>query len=123
MSKRRHIYLEMKTLKEAKKILFNRFPLSNVLAAEKISVQDAVGRVLSESVTAALSSPGFHASAMDGIAVKAESTFGASETRPKKLVIERDAFHVNTGHVMPEGTDAVIMIEHVNALDENHVEI
>jgi len=123
MSKRRHIYLEMKTLKEAKKILFNRFPLSGGLAAEMVPVPDAVGRVLSESVTAALSSPSFHSSAMDGIAVKAESTFGASETKPKKLVIERDAFHVNTGHVMPRGTDAVIMIEHVNALDENHVEI
>ncbi|MFC1811328.1 molybdopterin biosynthesis protein [Thermodesulfobacteriota bacterium] len=123
MSKRRHIYLEMKTLKEAKKILFNRFPLSNGLAAERVPVPDAVGRVLAESVTAALSSPGFHSSAMDGIAVKAEATFGASETKPKQLIIERDAFHVNTGHVMPEGTDAVIMIEHVNALDENHVEI
>ena len=123
MSKRRHIYLEMKTLEEAKKILFNRFTLSGGLAAERVPVPDTVGRVLAEPAFAALSSPGFHSSAMDGIAVKAGSTFGASETKPKKLVIERDAFHVNTGHVMPEGTDAVIMIEHVNTLDENHVEI
>jgi len=113
----------MKTLKEAREILFRRFPLSAVLAAERVPVPEAVGRVLSEPVFAALSSPSFHASAMDGISVKAEITFGASETKPKRLVIDRDAFYINTGHVMTEGTDAVIMIEHVNELDENHVEI
>jgi len=123
MSKSRHIYLKMKTLKEAREILFRRFPLSAVLAAERVPVPEAVGRVLSEPVFAALSSPSFHASAMDGISVKAEITFGASETKPKRLVIDRDAFYINTGHVMTEGTDAVIMIEHVNELDENHVEI
>ncbi len=123
MSKSRHIYLKMKTLKEARKILFEQFPLSRILSSETISVPDAVGRVLAELVTARLSSPNYYSSAMDGIAVKAKNTFGASETKPKELVIGKDAFNINTGHVMPEDTDAVIMIEHVNVLDQSRVEI
>jgi len=113
----------MKTLKEARKILFEQFPLSIILSSETISVPDAVGRVLAEPITAGLSSPNYYSSAMDGIAVKATNTFGASETKPKELVIGKDAFNINTGHVMPEDTDAVIMIEHVNVLDQSRVEI
>jgi putative molybdopterin biosynthesis protein len=60
---------------------------------------------------------------MDGIAVKAKNTFGANETRPKELIVAREAFFVNTGHVMPAGTDAVIMIENVNVLDDQRVQI
>ena len=121
--KQRHIYLKMKTLEEARNILFENFKFSNGPASEMVPVPDAVGRVLAEPATAKLSSPHFHSSAMDGIAVKSESTFGASETRPKALVIGQDAFFVNTGQVMPKHTDAVIMIEHVNALDPGRVEI
>ena len=123
MSKSRHIYLKMKTLKEAREILFEQFPHSGVLSSETISVPDAVGRVLAEPVTAGLSSPNYYSSAMDGIAVKATNTFGASETKPKELGIGKDAFYINTGHVMPEDTDAVIMIEHVNVLGQSRVEI
>ena len=123
MSKSRHIYLQMKTLEEAREILFKQFPLSGILSSEMVSVPDAVGRVLAEPVTAVISSPNFHLSAMDGIAVKAANTFGASETRPKELVIDKDAFYVNTGHPMPVNTDAVIMIEHVNDLGQNRIEI
>jgi putative molybdopterin biosynthesis protein len=113
----------MKTLNEAREILFEKFPLSGCLPAEKVSVPDAVGRVLAEPVSARLSSPGFHSAAMDGIAVKAEITFGASETRPKELTIGKDAFSLNTGQIMPQNTDAVIMIENVNVLDESRVQI
>jgi len=123
MKKRRHIYLEMKTLQDARRILFENFPLFGVLPGETISVPETVGRVLAEPVTAKLSSPHFHSAAMDGIAVKAESTFGASETRAKGLAVGKDAFYVNTGHVMPKNTDAVIMVEHINVLDQNRVEI
>lgn len=123
MTKHRHIYLQMKTLKEARNMLFQNFQFFNGLASETVPIPDAVGRVLAEAVAARLSSPHFHSSAMDGIAVKTESTFGASETRPKTLAIGKDAFYINTGQVMPKKTDAVIMIEHVNELDQNRVEI
>ncbi|MEE8481210.1 MAG: molybdopterin biosynthesis protein [Desulfobacterales bacterium] len=123
MSDDRNIYLNMKTLKEAREILFKEFSLSEVLSSELISVPDAVERVLAEPVTARLSSPNYHLSAMDGIAVKAKNTFGAGETKPKELIIGKDAFYVNTGHVLPENTDSVIMIEYVNVLDEKRIEI
>lgn len=123
MGSKRNIYLKMKTLKEAREILFNRFSHLGMLPGETVAVPDAVGRVLSEPVFAKLSSPNFHAAAMDGIAVKAEVTFGASETKPKILIKDKDAFFVNTGHVLPEGTNAVIMIEHINLLDEQQIQI
>jgi putative molybdopterin biosynthesis protein len=60
---------------------------------------------------------------MDGLAVRAENTFGANAGTPRELVVGRDAFYVNTGHVLPANTDAVIMVENVNELDEGRVEI
>ena len=113
----------MKPLKEAREILFKRFLSERVIPQEIISVPDAVGRVLAKPVTAVISSPNFHLSAMDGIAVKAANTFGASETKPKELIVGKSAFYVNTGHVMPESTDTVIMIEYVQVLDQNRVKI
>jgi putative molybdopterin biosynthesis protein len=123
MNPKRNIYLKMKTLEEAREILFKRFFADRSLSKEMVSVPDAVGRVLAEPATAVISSPNFHLSAMDGIAVKAADTFGASETRPKELLIGKNAFHVNTGHVMPENTDTVIMIEYVQVLDQDRIEI
>jgi len=123
MSHKRNVYLKMKPLKEAREILFERFLSERVIYKEMISAPDAVGRVLAEPVTAVISSPNFHLSAMDGIAVKASNTFGASETRPKELMMGKDAFYVNTGHVMPGNTDTVIMIEYVQILDPNRVKI
>ncbi|RZB29999.1 MAG: molybdopterin molybdotransferase [Desulfobacteraceae bacterium Eth-SRB1] len=123
MTTNRNVYLKMKTLTDAREILFKRFPLSGVLDSETISAPDGVGRVLAEPVTARLSSPNFHAAAMDGIAVKAKSTFGANETKPKELIIGKDAFYINTGHVIPEDLNAVIMIEHINVLDQTRIEI
>lgn len=119
----RNVYLKMKTLEEAREILFTRFSHITCLSGETVPVPDAVGRVTAESVSARLSSPNFHSAAMDGIAVKAENTFGASETRPKQLIVNKDAFFLNTGHVLPKESNAVIMIEHVNVLDENRIEI
>lgn len=123
MEKNRNVYLKMETLPKARKILLDHFKLSAVLSSEVIAVPDAVGRVLSEPVFAKLSSPNFHSAAMDGIAVKAASTFGAREGNPLKLKIGIDAVYVNTGHVMPENTDAVIMIEQVHVLGADEVEI
>jgi putative molybdopterin biosynthesis protein len=123
MSFKRNIYLKMKTLREARDILFQKFADLPPLATEKISVPDAVGRVLAEPVYAQLSSPSFHLAAMDGVAVKAEITFGATAAAPKTLIVERDAFYVNTGNILPQNTNAVIMVENVNELDEKRVEI
>ena len=122
MNSKRNVYLDMKSIEEARFCLFEQFN-AYVTQIETIDVVSSKERVLAEAPVAALSSPNFHAAAMDGIAVAAESTFGAAETDPKNLLIGKDAHYINTGHVMPENTNAVIMIEHVNVLNDQQVEI
>lgn len=123
MHGKRNIYLEMKSLADARHILFSAFPPENAPAAESIPVTKSVGRVLAEPVYAALSSPNYHSAAMDGVAVTAEKTYGASDSTPMTLHVGTEAFYVNTGHVLPAGTNAVIMIEHVWFIDDDHVRI
>ncbi|MGD8836740.1 MAG: molybdopterin biosynthesis protein [Desulfobacteraceae bacterium] len=123
MSHKRNVYLQMTSLEEARKIVLDAFVQGRALPMERVSSPEAVGRVLAGPVTAALSSPNFHAAAMDGVAVAAKSTFGAHESRPKILNIGSEGFFVNTGHVLPAGTDAVIMIELVQVLDDHRVQI
>lgn len=123
MEKKRTVYLKMKPLAEAREILFEAFPGFGTAPAETVPTPEAVGRVLAEPVFADLSSPHFHAAAMDGVAVKAEITYGAGETRPRTLRIGEDAVFVNTGHPLPEGTDAVIIVEDLNEVEPGAVSI
>ena len=122
MTSKRNIYLDTKPIETAWQILTDTFKDATT-PVEAIDVADARGRVLAAPAVAVLSSPNFHAAAMDGIAVDAKHTFGASDETPKTLVPGKNAFWVNTGHALPEGTNAVIMIEHVHVIDENTVEI
>lgn len=138
MTIKRNVYLNMKSIEDGLKLLFDNFPLyydsdsennskndttvsykNNTYNynTEYINSIDSLGHILAEPAVAALSSPNFHAAAMDGIAVDAKITFGASDESPKSLVIDKDAFWINTGHAMPEGTNAVIMVEHLNVID------
>ncbi len=119
----RNVYLNMKPLAEARQLLFTAFADYRPLSSERISVPDAVGRVLFEPVAAVLSSPQFHLAAMDGIAVEASATFGAGPASPKQFTAGKDAFFVNTGNVLPPRTNAVIMIEYIQELEEGRIEI
>ncbi len=123
MNQSRNIYLKMKVVEEAREILFRQIASGLKGTQQTVDVTEAVDRVLAKPVYARLSSPAFHAVAMDGVAVKAENTFGATEANPKILSVSTDAAFVNTGHVMPEGTDAVILIEDIQVLDENRIQI
>ena len=74
----------------------------------QLPLSEAVGFVLAEPVWATRSSPPFDAAAMDGIAVRAADTLGASETAPLRLAAE--AYEVvDTGDPMPRDRDAVVM--------------
>jgi putative molybdopterin biosynthesis protein len=90
---------------------------------ETVPVDESLGRITAEAVFAALSSPFYNASAMDGIAVRFKDTVGANETNPVRLSRGTMFDYVNTGNVLPEKFDAVIMIEDIQPLDENTVEI
>jgi putative molybdopterin biosynthesis protein len=122
MSKR-NVYLEMKPLAEARALFLDRFEWSAMLEAETVPVADAVGRVLAEPVHARRSAPTYHGAAMDGIAVEARDTYGASEAAPVDLVVGEGAIPVNTGEPIPEGKNAVVMIEHVQELDGGRVRL
>jgi putative molybdopterin biosynthesis protein len=112
MNKRR-VYLKMKTRQEALKLLLDYCDSFCKLKAETIPSTAAAGRVLSHPAFARVSSPACHTAAMDGIAVRSAETFGASESSPLDLVEGGQAVFVNTGNAMPQGFDAVIMIENV----------
>jgi putative molybdopterin biosynthesis protein len=81
--------------------------------ATRTGLPEAVGRVTAEPVWATRSSPSFDASAMDGIAVRAAGTTGASESTPV-LLDAADYVVVDTGDPLPDGFDAVVMREHVH---------
>jgi putative molybdopterin biosynthesis protein len=90
--------------------------------AVRLPLADAVGRVTAEPVWATRSSPSFDASAMDGIAVRAAETVGASESTP--VFLEPGAYVVlDTGDPLPEGFDAVVMREHVHHDDAARAEL
>jgi len=79
---------------------------------EVIPVWDACGRVTAHAVYAHICAPHYAASAMDGVAVRAKDTFGATETTP--ITLKTGNFIVvDTGDPVPEGCDAVIMVEDV----------
>ncbi|OGR25338.1 MAG: molybdopterin biosynthesis protein [Desulfobacterales bacterium RIFOXYA12_FULL_46_15] len=122
MNSKRNVYLNMKSIEEARKILFEQFG-HLVTEIETLDVVKSKDRVLAKPAIAAISSPNFHAAAMDGIAVDAKATFGAGEESPVTLVPGKTAFWVNTGHALPKGTNAVIMIEHLNVIDDKTIEI
>ena len=79
---------------------------------EVIPVWDACGRVTAHAVYAHICAPHYAASAMDGVAVSAKDTFGATETTP--ITLNSDQFIVvDTGDPIPETCDAVIMVEDI----------
>lgn len=100
--------------------------LWRVLGIETIPLdENALGRVTAEPIWAKISSPHYHASAMDGFAVRAEETNGAQPSTPIQLsvignsVISNSAQYVDTGDPLPGWGNAVIPIENTEALDEN----
>ncbi|MFW5939971.1 MAG: molybdopterin biosynthesis protein, partial [Halolamina sp.] len=105
---------------------------------ETVSLEDARGRVLAERVDADLDVPGFDRASMDGYAVRASDTFGADEADPAALdlvgevhagsepdvvVGEGECAEISTGAVMPDGADAVVMVERTDELGTGTIEI
>ena len=90
--------------------------------AETIPVWDACGRVTAKAVYAHICAPHYAASAMDGVALSARDTFGATETTP--ITLNADQFIVvDTGDPIPENCDAVIMVEDIVKNDDGTITI
>ena len=120
---------------EAVCALRTQFP---VVVTEAVPLASVDGRILAETVAADLDIPGFARSTMDGYALQAATTFGASESNPGYVTVvgsvamgEQPALRIGTGEavriatggMLPPGADAVVMIEHTEAIDEATIEV
>ena len=122
---KRNVYLEDIPLAEAQSAFQAALQAAGwwqPLAAEEIPVAQANGRIIASAVWAKISSPHYHASAMDGYALQAQDSEGATETQPLQFnlvndwdtipTVVRPIRPVNTGHPLPPWANAVVMIEH-----------
>ncbi|MFH1351079.1 MAG: gephyrin-like molybdotransferase Glp [Pseudomonadota bacterium] len=128
------MFFKVKTSEEVFQILREFGPRGE----EKVRLEEAGGRILSQDLVATEDLPGFSRTSMDGYAVKAKDTFGATEGLPALLEVVGEvsmgqspsmgvrpgqAVKISTGGMMPEGADGVVMIEHCHVLDEGTIEV
>jgi len=122
------------TLQEARDLLAKHLSTSEKI--EKIPLTESLGRLLAADVYAVDDVPGFHRSTMDGFAVQAKDTYGASESMPAYLSIAGDvimgsapagrvqpgqAWRIATGGMLPEGADSIVMVEYTEELAPDSV--
>jgi molybdopterin molybdotransferase len=127
-------FLKVKTASEVLAIIKGIPPLPG----ETVPIHAAAGRVLSAPIRAPEAVPHFDRAVMDGYAVRARDTFGASETLPALLQASGEirmgelptqaiqpgsALAIPTGGMLPEGADAVVMVEYTQPLDEQTIEV
>ena len=120
----RNIYLSNTDIEEAVALYFDKLqPAVDHIKTETLDIREASGRVTAAPVIAALSSPNHNAAAMDGIMVVSDRTFSANEANPVILNKGIDFEYRNTGNVIADPYDSVIMIEDVVVLSEDQVKI
>lgn len=120
----RTVYLSNTDIETAiKEYLESIRPAVELVNIETIDVRTALGRVTASPVFAWISAPNHNAAAMDGIMVQAEKTYRASETDPVDLIQGVDFEYINTGHLMKEPYDAVIMVEDLIDLEAGRVRV
>lgn len=114
------IYLHDIPLAEARAVWWGALAeagLDGVLGMEELPLDEQLlGRVLAEPVWAKISAPHYHASAMDGFAVRSADTTGALLNTPKLLRVGEQTSYVDTGDPLPDWADAVIQIEHTEPI-------
>ena len=128
------MFFKVRTSEEVFQIIEQFGPLGD----EPVPLEQAFGRVLSRDIISPEDLPGFYRSTMDGYAVRAKDTFGATESLPAMLTVKGEvimgqvptegvgpgqAVKISTGGMLPEGADGVVMVEYSHVLDENTIEI
>lgn len=117
---KRNVYLDITDLEEAVFIFLKKTEEAiQGVGKELIDVRSSCGRVTSAPVFANISSPNHNCSAMDGIMLLAEKTYSANEANP--IILEKgiDFEYVNTGQLIKEEFDSVIMIEDVAPVEDD----
>lgn len=127
-------FFKVKSLEE----ILERVKAFSPVESELVPVGEAFSRVLARDLVAKTDLPGFRRATMDGYAVAANSTFGASESNPAWLTLAGtismgdipgftletgQAAKISTGGMLPLGTDSVVMVEHAELIDDSSVEI
>ncbi|MDX9865941.1 MAG: molybdopterin-binding protein, partial [Anaerolineaceae bacterium] len=130
-------FLKLTPPDEALDIFFRNMPTAHP-KRERIETANALGRVLAEDVFSPETLPAFSRSTVDGYAVRAADTFGASDSLPVYLNLVGEvpmggepAFAlrptetavIHTGGMIPEGTDAVVMVEYTQTTHPGEVEV
>ncbi len=115
--------------------LIRTFPC---VSEEILPLDQCAGRILSQDIVSQIDLPEFNRATMDGYAVQARSTFGASESMPALFTVvgavemgevptvsvrAGEAVRIATGGMLPDGADSVVMVEHTQALNEHALEI
>ena len=129
--------LKVNTIEEVKKKMEMHF--SGIEPKyESVSLHDSIGRVLGEDMISQINIPEFSRSVVDGYGIHGDDSFGASESMPVKLnvigsvemgelahmVLKRgECVYIPTGGMIPQGVDAMVMIEYVEVLDDDSVAI
>jgi putative molybdopterin biosynthesis protein len=120
MQRRR--YLRKLSLEDAQNLFLEYPGVGKFDETEELRTQESLGRITAEPVFARISSPHYHCSAMDGVAIRAEDSFKASTSNPIRL--GKDQFCIlDTGDPIPAELNAVIMIENVVEINEETIEI
>ncbi len=114
------------------------YPRFSTVGAEEVDLDEALGRVLASPVAAPEAAPGFNRATMDGYAVAAQDTFGASVGAPQYLEIKGEVpmgaapgrplapgetLRAPTGAMLPEGADAVVMLEYTAEHPDQTLEV
>ncbi len=128
------MFLKVKTPEEVFEIIKTFGPVGE----ETVPLGNAYGRILSRDVVSPENLPGFYRSSMDGYAVRAKDTFGATEALPAILEVSGEvhmgkkpvsslesgeAVKMPTGGMLPQGADGVVMVEYCHELDQNTIEV
>ncbi len=131
---------KVSTPEEAIKVLKDHLDIQKIIQKNReiVNIKDSLHRILAEEIISPCNIPGFNRSTMDGYAIKAEDSFGASESLPSYLKIigeikmgSKSEFKINpgevvkisTGGMLPEGANAVIMLEYTALIDDTTVEL
>jgi len=124
-------------LAEALQLLQKHLPPS-LTRTVTLPLEETLGRICAENILSPENLPPYPRSTMDGYAVKANDTFGASEKLPAYLEISGDVpmgkyldhgpksgscYSIATGGILPPGTDAIVMLEHTVAVDDHLIEV
>jgi molybdopterin molybdotransferase len=127
-------FFQVKTIQQVKEIIRGFAPLET----ESVRLQDAWGRVVASDLVIQGDMPPCDRSTMDGYALQAKDTFGASEGSPALLEVTGEvlmgetpataakpgeAVKIPTGGMLPEGADAVVMVEHTQFIDEHTLQV